>query len=238
MRFVIVVIVSVVFGANASAAPLPDMNSNNTISIRRVNRDLEIAALNDQVWRTAAPANVTNYWSGESAPDGRHFEARLLWSRAALYVRFEANQTEPLVISSEPDLTKKTRGLWNRDVCEIFIAPDRKRPAKYFEFEVAPTGEWIDLGIEVTPTERLTDWEYRSGMEVAAKIEKNRVVMAIKIPFAALGSVPKAGDVWLGNLFRCVGKDPARGYLAWRPTKTNAPNFHVPAAFGEFRFTE
>jgi hypothetical protein len=47
---------------------------------------------------------------------------------------------------------------------------------------------------------------------------------------------PKSGDVWLGNLLRCVGRDPDRGYLAWQPTMTEKPNFHVPEKFGEFEF--
>jgi len=75
-------------------------------------------------------------------------------------------------------------------------------------------------------------------MQSAAKIEQDKVVMAIKIPFSALGRTPKAGDIWLGNLFRCVGKDPTRGYLAWQPTKTKEPAFHVPKAFGEFQFVK
>ena len=31
-------------------------------------------------------------------------------------------------------------------------------------------------------------------------------------------------------------EDPTRGYLAWRPTLTKSPNFHVPSKFGNFRF--
>ena len=73
-------------------------------------------------------------------------------------------------------------------------------------------------------------------MEAAAKIEKNRIVMAMKIPWTAFGKKPDLGDVWLGNIFRCVGKDPNRGYLAWQPTLTEKPNFHVPERFGRFTF--
>lgn len=205
------------------------------LDIKHTN-DLPVSSLDHKAWGKAVPVTVGTYWSGDAAPPARYFTARLLWSDTALYVRFEATQAEPLVVSPEPDLTKKVRGLWDRDVCEIFIAPDPTTPNKYFEFEIAPTGEWIDLGIEVTPERRLTDWDYSSKMESAARIEKGSVVMAIKIPFAPLGRTPKKGDVWLGNLFRCVGKDPTRGYLAWQPTKTKEPAFHRPEAFGEFRF--
>jgi hypothetical protein len=199
-------------------------------------KDFAIEDLAAYEWDKTGDLEVTKYWSGETAPESRTFHTRILWSDNALYVRFEANQNEPLMISDKPDLSKKVRGLWDRDVCEIFIAPDTKHQNKYFEFEIAPTGEWVDLGIEVTSKERLSDWDYRSGMTSSAHVDKGKIVMAIKIPFAGLGKTPKAGDVWLGNLFRCVGKDPTRGYLAWQPTKTKTPSFHVPSAFAEFHF--
>jgi hypothetical protein len=211
--------------------------NNEKLEIRRTD-DFQITSIDDKAWQAAQPVPIKTYWSGEGAPAGRQFTARLLWSDTALYVRFEANQTEPLIVSEKPDLSKKVRGLWDRDVCEIFIAPNKAQANKYFEFEIAPTGEWIDLGIEVTPKERLTDWDYKSGMESSARVDKDKVVMAIKIPFIALGKTPKIGDTWLGNLFRCIGKDPTRGYLAWQPTKSKEPAFHVPKAFGEFHFVK
>jgi len=220
------------------AASQNKMARSDSLTIKHIAKDLSIDRLDDPTWKSASLAKITTYWSGETAPKGRQFEARLLWSNTALYVRFDTSQNEPLVVSEKPDLTKKIIGLWERDVCEIFIAPDAPQRNKYFEFEIGPNGEWIDLGIEVTPTGRKTDWEYRSQMTSAAKIERDKVVMAIKIPFASLGRSPKAGDVWLGNLFRCVGKDPTRGYLAWQPTKTPQPNFHVPEKFGEFHFIQ
>ena len=162
--------------------------------------------------------------------------ARLLWSVEFLYVRFDCVQKEPLVINEKPDLKKKTLGLWNRDVCEIFIAPNKNNLEKYFEFEVAPTGEWIDLEIEHTNKERVTDWDYESEMETSATIETNRVMLGIKIPWKAFSKKPKQGDIWLGNLFRIVGKGESRGFLAWKPTDTEKPNFHVPERFGVFKF--
>lgn len=211
----------------------------NRLNIKHIAGDFTIDQLDDPAWSGASQTVVTKYWSGKTAPDSRQFSARLLWSDTALYVRFEASQGEPLVVSEKPDLTKKVVGLWDRDVCEIFIAPDTSQKNKYFEFEIAPTGEWIDLAIEVTSQKRKTDLEYKSGMTSAAKIEKDKVIMAIKIPWKAFGVVrPKIGDVWLGNLFRCVGKGKTRGYLAWQPTKTAKPNFHVPEKFGEFEFVK
>ncbi|MGH9959146.1 MAG: carbohydrate-binding family 9-like protein [Pyrinomonadaceae bacterium] len=33
-------------------------------------------------------------------------------------------------------------------------------------------------------------------------------------------------------MFRCVGTGKDRGYLAWQPTRTEQPNFHIPKVFG------
>lgn len=211
-------------------------SSKMKYKIAHIKNDFSITELDNRLWAKADEVSVAKYWSGEKAPKDRQFETRILWSDTGIYVRFEANQNEPLIVSEKPNLLSKTRGLWDRDVCEIFLAPDRKEFRKYFEFEIAPNGEWIDLGIYQKTDERITDWDYASGMKSAALIEKNKVTMAIKIEWSAFGKTPKTGDVWLGNIFRCIGKDPTRGYLAWSPTETKMPSFHVPEKFGEFEF--
>lgn len=223
--------------AETDAQKMSEKN-NFKIAVKHLEKDFSITELENKNWESAKEVVVDKYWSSESAPKGRYFKTKILWSDAALYVRFEANQNEPLIVSENPNLKTKTRGLWDRDVCEIFLAPDRESPRKYFEFEIAPSGEWIDLGIYQKPDERITDWDYRSGMQSSARIEKEKVVMAIKIEWKSFGVTPQAGDVWLGNLFRCVGSGETRGYLAWSPTLTKEPGFHVPEKFGEFEFVK
>ncbi len=94
------------------------------------------------------------------------------------------------------------------------------------------------MGIYQKPDERITDWNYNSGMQTAARIEKDKVITALKVEWKAFGVTPKADDVWLGNILRCVGREPTRGYLAWQPTLTKEPSFHVPEAFGDFEFSK
>jgi Carbohydrate family 9 binding domain-like len=211
-------------------------NSEDIIEAYHANTDTTAADLEHEVWQRARPAYLTRYWSGEEAPAGRRAEACVLWTEAALCVRFVCRQSEPLVVSETPQTETKTIGLWERDVCEIFIAPDSSAPERYFEFEAAPTGEWLDLEIEKLADGRRTDWEFRSGMTAAASVSAERVIIAMHIPWHALGRRPAAGERWRANLFRCVGAGPERGYLAWRPTHTPLPNFHVPEAFGTLEF--
>lgn len=192
--------------------------------------------LDHATWASARPVRLTHYWSGEEAPAGRHAEARLLWSDEALVVRFVCRQTEPLVLSPNPQTGRKTLGLWERDVCELFVAPDEREPERYLELEAAPTGEWLDLMVRQLADERETDWEFRSGMTAAARVSGETVTIAIRVPFTGIGRTPRAGDRWRANLYRCVGAGETRGYLAWRPTYTDEPGFHVPEAFGWIKF--
>lgn len=198
-------------------------------------RELRADDLDHEAWEAARPVVIARLWSGEDAPPARRAEARLLWTPDALLVRFVCRQEEPLIVAPAPELDEKTIGLWDRDVCEMFVAPDPEAPRRYFEFEVAPTGEWLDLALEKTPDGRVTDWDFRSGMTAAARVGEGRVTLAMRVPFAALGRAPARGDVWRANLFRCVGAGWSR-YLAWLPTHTPEPNFHVPEKFGRLRF--
>lgn len=199
-------------------------------------REIDPQDLANNFWQKAEAVLLDKYWSGAKAEDGRHAEARLIFTPEALLARFECKQSEPLIINDKLFLTEKTRNLWEKDVCEVFIAPNPSIPEKYFEFEAAPTGEWVDLKIHQMPDKRETDWDYASGMQCAAEITQDRVIIAMRIPWLAFDKMPQAGDKWRGNLFRCVGSGENRGYLAWQPTLTPKPNFHVPQAFGWLEF--
>lgn len=214
------------------------MPNDHKLDIKHIAKDIAVTDLQNAMSTNAKTVAVDAYWNGMKAPKERSFTVRLLWSESALYALFETAQGEEPVIAEKPDLTKKAMNLWDRDVVEIFIAPHMNEPRKYFEFEAAPTGEWLDVALNLTTGKRVSDWEYASGMETVADVEVGRVTIALKIPWTAFGKKPEAGDVWLGNIFRCVGKDPNRGYLAWRPTMTAKPNFHVPERFGEFHFVK
>ena len=193
------------------------------------------AKLDSPHWQSAAPVEIKRRWSGEAAPLNHYAEARILWSDHALCVRFDCRQTEPPIISAQPQLDKKTIGLWHRDVCEIFIAPDQNVPSRYFEFEAAPNGEWVDLAIRFQESERKTDFEFSSGMTVAASVGEDKLIVVISIPWSYSIPKPEKGDKWRVNLFRCIGVGNER-YLAWQPTFTLDPNFHVPESFGWLEF--
>jgi len=207
-----------------------------TVVAPHINQPISPSDFANPIWQHCQPVQIEHYWSGEPAMSTRHAEARVCWSDEALHVRFVGKQQEPLIVSENPSTDRKTLGLWDRDVCEIFLAPDAEKPWRYFEFEAAPTGEWIDLGIVVRPEGRETDWEYASGFTTAAKLEGERLVVGMRIPWSDVLPKPQTGDVWRVNVFRCVGPEAPERYLAWLPTRTPEPNFHVPKVFGVLRF--
>ncbi len=210
------------------------MIADSIIEARHVATDLTVNDLQSAEWTRAQPVRINRYWSGAAAPASRHGEARILWSSKALHVRFVCRQAEPLVISDHPQTAKKTMGLWDRDVCEIFIAPDPHVVERYLEFEAAPNGEWLDVAIHWTPEKRESDWEFQSHMTTAGLIEKDRVTIAMRIPWNHWIHEPQKNERWRVNLFRCIGRDPGRGYLTGQPTRTKEANFHVPQVFGWF----
>jgi Carbohydrate family 9 binding domain-like len=214
------------------------MSSTATIEAVYTANDLSAADLDHAAWEMCEAIPLTQYWSGSPAPDERHAEARILWSDESLCVRFVCRQTELLIVNSNPQTRTKTEGLWDRDVCEIFLAPNPEQPNQYFEFEAAPTGEWIDLAVHLKPRERQTEWDYKSGLTTTARIGTGQVIIAMRIPWGERIHKPQPEERWRINLFRCVGDGQDRGYLAWQPTHTRQPNFHVPEAFGWLVFNE
>jgi hypothetical protein len=187
-------------------------------------------------WDQVPVNKIQRYWSGDPAPPDRHAEAQVCWSDESLNVRFVCTQREPLIVAENPITNRKTLQLWERDVCEIFVAPDLQNPNEYFEFEAAPTGEWVDLGIIVTPNGRETDWDYQSGMKVKTQLQDYSLTILMTIPWTETIPKPEAGSRWRINLFRCVGPEAPDRYLAWQPTGTPEPDFHVPEKFGWLHF--
>lgn len=213
------------------------MQNDSTIAAQFTKTSVGVADFDHSAWATAQPTYIHRYWSGAEAPPSRQAEARLIWSAESLTARFKCNQIEPLVINPLPQLREKTIGLWERDVCELFIAPQSETPSRYLEFEVAPTGEWLDLAIEFIDGVRHTDWKFHSWIKAAARVSKDEVIIAMQIPWSQSLPKPNAADVWRANLFRCTGLGNER-YLAWQPTGTPEPLFHVPEAFGWIKFVE
>lgn len=211
------------------------MNPRPVVMALHTAVDLEPGEFDYPEWDKAAPVSITRRWSGELAPPSHHCEVRILWSDQALLVRYVCRQSHPPLIQEDAPVDRKSIGLWDTDVCEIFVAPASESPNSYYEFEAAPNGAWVDLGITIGPKERETDWDFKSGMTTATHMSEDILTVIIKIPWSDKIPKPKLGDEWRINLFRCVGTGNER-FLAWQPTYTSEPYFHVPEVFGRLSF--
>lgn len=196
------------------------------------------SSLADGAWRAAPALALDHTWRGDPAPPALGTTARVLWTPSHLWFGFECRFTE-LDVDAAFDVSVERHALWNRDVCEAFVrSPSEPRADSYKEFEVAPTGQWCDLAIHRPRTDVDIGWQ--SGMETAAVVDAEAKVWraVMRIPFAAFGTTPQPGDVWRVNLFRISRVGGARHYLAYAPTGTATPDFHVPDRFVPLVFAE
>ena len=183
-------------------------------------------------WSRAKPLRFSHDWQGNHPDPARETELRLLWTPSALYARFVCRYRE-LFVFDDGELHGRRDHLWDRDVAELFLQPDPSCPNYYKEFEVSPNGLWIDL--DIFPGGRR---DLESGLRHSAHLDPERRVWAaeLAIPMLSLTDVFDPGAVWRANFYRIEGQAEPRYYSAWRPTDTNAPNFHVPSRFGKLRF--
>jgi len=183
-------------------------------------------------WLAAKGVSFCEDWQGKNADTGRQTQVRLLWTAKTLYLRFECRYRE-LSVFEDSDASGRRDQLWDRDVAETFLQPDASRPRYYREFEVSPNGMWIDLDIFPGGLRNL-----ESGMERSVWLDREHYIWdaELAIPMRALTANFDPGAVWRVNFFRVEGPQEPRFYSAWRATKTPAPNFHVPEAFGKLRF--
>jgi len=183
-------------------------------------------------WERALPLRFNTDWQGKNADPERETEVRLLWTPEILFLRFRAKYRAITVFpDSEPNGRRDQ--LWDRDVAEAFLQPDRSNLRRYKEFEVSPNGFWIDLDIASGEKHDL-----KSGLKRRVILDKARKswTAELAIPMKCLISRFDPAVVWRVNFYRVEGAKEPRFYSAWQPTGTAVPNFHVPEAFGELVF--
>jgi len=185
-------------------------------------------------WQNAAPVIFCADWQGKNPDEQRQTLVRVLWSSQTLYLRFECRYRE-LYLFADSDPNGRRDHLWDRDVAEAFLQPDPSHERFYKEFEVSPNGMWIDLDIFPGGPADL-----KSNLKTSVVLDEKRhfwtAEMAIPLRSLSAAFDPKA--IWRANFYRCEGTKEPRAYLAWQPTNTPEPNFHVPGAFGTLRFGE
>ncbi len=184
------------------------------------------------VWEDAPAIQFAHDWQGKNEDPGRKTEAQLLWTRDSLYVRFLAHYRS-LTVFADAEANGRRDKLWERDVAEVFLQPAGSDQRDYKEFEVSPNGFWIDL--DIAPGEKR---DLKSGLRRRVRIdEKSKTWKAeLLLPMKSLTRRFDPSAAWRVNFYRVEGPSEPRFYSAWRPTRTPAPNFHLPESFGTLVF--
>jgi hypothetical protein len=197
------------------------------------------------IWKNAASTWITKDCTKTIDYPMVKTEVRVFWTDEYLYLLFTCPY-ESLNIFLPPQNERPRRGLWDRDVVEMFLGADWNNIGRYREFEIAPTGDWIDLSIDMDLKTRRTKDEdsWRSGWHTSARIDKQSRIWyaSAQIPLRAVTSqTVKPGTRWRANLYRIDGQGPdsQRRFLCWQPTCAPGqdPN-HVPENFGTLIFQE
>jgi hypothetical protein len=182
-------------------------------------------------WKDVKPIYVANGPTGEKVPN-HETAVRSVWSDKAIYFLYTCPY-EKLHLKPNPSTTTETNLLWDWDVAEVFIGSDFDDINHYYEFEVSPQGEWVDLDIHHDAPNPADGWLWQSGFQSKARLDEAKKIFYIemKIPFDKIDKRPPQNyREFRINFYRCQGADPGRKYLAWQPT--GKVNFHVPEAFG------
>ncbi len=181
--------------------------------------------LDEEAWANAKPQTL-EYTLAEGIPRPElATQLRCLWSDEALFFSFSCPFTKLTVFDTPTDTERL--GLWDRDVVEVFVGTDSAKPTRYAEFEIAPTGEQLDVLVDLPAK----DFKWDGGIKSAVRVDESshRWTVELRIPTEMLFSQRlEQGNRLRINLFR--SDRAANAFLAWNPTLKNTT--HVPERFG------
>jgi tetratricopeptide (TPR) repeat protein len=192
-----------------------------------------------EAWKRAASTTIVKDCTHRLEYPDLVTKVQLFWTDSDLYLLFTCPYRK-LNLWEPPQNDRPRDKLWDRDVVEFFLGADWTEIRRYREFEIAPTGDWIDLAIDLT--RKTYDKNWRSGWKTAARIdEKARIwYAAARVPLRSVSEAPvQAGTRWRVNLYRIDGEGPdsRRRFLCWQPTcVVNRDPNHVPENFGTLTF--
>lgn len=195
---------------------------------KHVDEDIAIDGVVERRWEAAPAVTFDTDWSGARTKTSTR--VRTLWSKGALFVLWELEEAGIAVDASRPVKIEREK-LYEEDCVELFLASDAATPTRYFEVEVGPLGHFFDIAVDKKANK--SDTALASQAQIATTVDRDRrratIEVALRSPDVARALAPGAKLPFA--LYRMEGRSP-RLYLAWSPTRTPKPNFHVPDAFG------
>ena len=218
------------------------MPENSLFSFHTTETEATLFDPAHDLWARCDAVAIDRFWNGKSALRERGHNwanlthVRSLWGDEALFFYFES-WFDSLNVNSDWGTEAPTEHLADKDVVEVFLRPEGS--AHYFELEISPLGQWLD--VRVLKPRVGVDLGWHSNLAVKALLAEGEGIWRafLGVPYQSMLAVmPEVGAAWRLNLFRIAAREPGRDYLAWRPTFTEYPDFHVPVAFGHLIFLD
>ena len=204
--------------------------------------------------RPALLAADETAWAGASSvewgPAAYRTRFRAVWTGEGLFLRFDATDPAPW-----HTMTRRDEHLWDEEVVEIFLDPDRSG-RDYYELEINPANVVCDLRMISPWPDKKGDIDWNlAGLETRVVTTKDGALKATGwtatalLPWSGLRSLPsaakvavppRAGDRWRFNVFRIKRpggpKAPEKGavFAAWSPPSVES--FHDVGAFRDIVF--
>src|SRR6266446_699052 len=98
-------------------------------------------------WKQAESVEFDTSASGKSHFPEISTRVASVWTATHIYFLFSCRYDSLNVYQGEDPKVERWQ-LWDRDVAEVFLNPQPERVNHYYEFEVAPNNQWIDLEID------------------------------------------------------------------------------------------
>ena len=209
--------------------------SNVQLSVKRSSADFPADGdLSKPAWTHAESVEFDHDAAGKSHYPEVSTRVASVWTEGYIYFAFWGRYDSLNVYEKEDPAVERWQ-LWDRDVVEVFLNPQPERMNHYYEFEVAPNNQWIDLEIDKTK-EPFNDMTWNSRFEHATRIDDKTHIWTteMRIPISSMNvRAVHPGTTWRANFFRAAGKggDEHRKFLAWSIIP-EGKTFHVPTRFG------
>lgn len=179
-----------------------------------------------------AKARVVTFdtdWSGK--PTAVKTSVRFAWSKDALWMRWDLDSAGVNADDSKPIESERAK-LYEEDCVELFLGQDPTDRNRYWELEVGPLGHFLDIAIDRGAKKSDVGWSSNSKITTKVDRDKKHVTIDVAVRSPDVLAVLKKGARLPLGLYRMEGKKPDRLFLAWSPTRTPKPDFHVPSMFG------
>lgn len=216
-------------------------NTDNTMTIRKINIDPTDSAALEAALNTVEAQQISNCNWPERAPYRPEASFRAFHTGEFLVIRYDVREE-----STRAEASEDGGRVWEDSCVEFFISPGSDDV--YYNFEANCIGRMHIGHRKAGGSAELADGQtYGSIRRIASmqcgpyslKEEPADWNLTLIVPASALYA--DSIRSWDGlkctmNFYKCGDKCAREHFLSWAPIENEKPNFHLPAFFGKVSF--